>query len=382
MPENIAAVASSAAIEYLRWSMIPDVGPIRFARIVEAFGSPQEALGAGAGQLANIERIGPAIADQIAHQRDHVDVRGELELVARHGVRVICAEDAEFPPALRHIPDPPICLYIRGRLEPEDAVAIGVIGARRCTHYGLEQANRFGYQLASAGVTVVSGLARGVDSESHKGAIAAGGRTLAVLGNGLATIYPPEHAELADRIARQGAVLSELPMTTEPTASNFLPRNRLISGLSLGVLVIEAARRSGSLTTARLAAEYNREVFAVPGRVDNELARGTNRLIRDQHAKLVIDVEDILSELGDVGQVLGAGRPDAEEQAPSPAAAGLRDDERAVLDVLNTEAVSIESIARATGQPAARIAATLIGLQLRGLARQLPGNIFVRVGKR
>jgi DNA processing protein len=283
---------------------------------------------------------------------------------------------------------PPV-LRVHGRLrsletkvlEPEDTVAIGVVGARRCTLYGREQAHRLGYQLASAGVTIISGLARGVDSESHKGALAAGGRTIAVLGNGLATIYPPEHADLADRITQQGAVLSELPMTTSPNHTNFLPRNRLIAGLSLGVIVVEAARRSGSLTTARLASEYNREVFAVPGRVDNDSAQGTNRLIRDQHAKLVIDVEDVLSELGEVGRSLGA---ETEQPAgpPLPSAAGLRDDERHVYDLLGSEAVSIETIAQTTGQAAARIAATLIGLQLRGLARQLPGNVFVRVSKR
>ena len=382
MSENLASVVSPAAIEHLRWSLVPEVGPTRFARIVERFGSAQAALGAGPGQLAGIEGIGPATADQIASERGRVDLRQELELAERHGVRILCGQDAEYPAALRHVPDPPICLYIRGRLEPEDVVAIGVVGARRCTHYGREQAYRFGYQLASSGVTVVSGLARGIDSESHKGALAAGGRTIAVLGNGLASVYPPEHADLADRIANQGAVVSELPMTTVPDANNFLPRNRLIAGLSLGVLVVEAAKRSGSLTTARLACEYDREVFAVPGRVDNELAHGTNRLIRDQHAKLVMTVDDILSELGEVGQALGLSPAEPADGSASAAAAGLRDDERAVLEVLSAEAVSLEAIADATGQPAARIAATLIGLQLRGLARQLPGNVFVRPSRK
>ena len=380
MSENFASVASSDAIDHLRWALTPEVGPIRFARIVEAFGSARAALGAGAGRLTRIDGIGQDTAEQIASERDRVDVNPELELAGRHGVRIICSADVEYPVGLRHIPDPPICVYIRGRLEPEDAVAIGVVGARRCTHYGREQAYRFGYQLASGGVTVVSGLARGVDSESHKGALTAGGRTLAVLGNGLATVYPPEHAELADRIVSRGAVLSELPMTTSPNASNFLPRNRLIAGLSLGVLVVEAAQRSGSLTTARLAAEYDREVFAVPGRVDNELAHGTNGLIRDQHGKLVISVEDILSELGEVGEALGVQQENDSAQSAAPA--GLGDHERAVFEVLQNEAVSIEAIAEATGQPAARIAAALVGLQLRGLARQLPGNVFVRAVKR
>ena len=383
MSKKPASVASPEAIDHLRWSMTPEVGPVRFARIVEAFGSARAALGAGAGSLARIDGIGQDTAQRIAAERDRVDVTPELELADQHGVRIICSADREYPVGLRHIPDPPICVYVRGRIEPEDAVAIGVVGSRRCSHYGREQAQRFGYQLASAGVTVVSGLARGVDSESHKGAITAGGRTLAVLGNGLATVYPPENAELAERIvAGHGAVVSELPMTTAPNASNFLPRNRLIAGMSLGVLVVEAAQRSGSLTTARLAAEYDREVFAVPGRVDNEYAHGANRLIRDQHAKLVMSVEDILGELGEVGQALGIGRQDDSESQAASATAGLGEQERAVFEVLQGEAVSIEAIAEATGQSAARIAAALVGLQLRGLARQLPGNTFVRVLKR
>ncbi len=376
-------IASSAAIEHLRWSLTPEVGPILFARLIERFGSAQAALGASARQLEGVDGIGQARADQIARGREEADVRQEVALAARHGARILCRDDDEYPALLKHVSDPPICLYVRGRLEPEDAVAIGIVGARRCSLYGREQAHRLGYQLASQGVTVVSGLARGVDGESHKGALAAGGRTLAVLGNGLATIYPPEHGELADKIAGQGALISELPMATAPTGSNFLPRNRLIAGLSLGVLVIEAARRSGSLTTARLASEYNREVFALPGRVDTEMSQGTNGLIRDQHAKLVTCVEDIISELGEVGEALRGESSAADEVQPTgPAATGLSEPEQAILGTLGTQERSIEAIAEQTGLPAARVAAALIGLQLRGLARQLPGNVFVRMGRK
>ncbi len=376
-------IASSAAIEHLRWSLTPEVGPILFGRLIEYFGSAQAALGAGVRQLEGVDGIGPARAAQIARGRDLADVRQEVDWAARHGVRILCRDDEEYPTPLKHITDPPICLYVRGRLEPEDTVAIGVVGARRCSQYGREQAHRLSYQLASQGVTVVSGLARGVDGESHKGALTAGGRTLAVLGNGLANIYPPEHEELADKIAGQGALLSELPMATAPTGSNFLPRNRLIAGLSLGVLVIEAARRSGSLTTARLASEYNREVFALPGRVDVEVSQGTNCLIRDQHAKLVTCVEDIINELGEVGDALRGGSSTPGEDASSvPAAAGLNDAEQAVLGTLATDERTIEAIAEQTGLPASRVSAALIGLQLRGLARQLPGNVFVRPGRK
>lgn len=383
MSESVLPVASSAAIEHLRWALTPDVGPILFGRIIERFGSAQAALGARAAELERIDKIGAAKAYAIARGCEQADIRQEITLAAEHGVQILCRDDEAYPAPLRHIADPPICLYVRGRLEPEDTVAIGIVGARRCTIYGREQANRFGYLCASHGLTVVSGLARGVDGEAHKGAVAAGGRTLAVLGNGLTDIYPPEHQQLAEKVAQQGALISELPMTSSPQASNFLPRNRLIAGLSLGVLVIEAARRSGSLTTARLAAEYDREVFALPGRVDSDYSQGTNRLIRDQHAKLVTCVEDIISELGDVGEALGSSSdPTSELGEAASAASGLTDAEQAVLDTIGHEERTIETIAEMTGQPTAKVAANLVGLQLRALVRQLPGNFFIRAGRR
>lgn len=384
MPGPYEPVASSAAIEHLRWSLTPEVGPITFGKLIEAFGSAQAALGVSATQLERIDGIGRPTANLIARGRDAADVEAEVALATRHGVRILCREDEAYPPGLRQLPDAPICLYVKGRLDPHDAVALGIVGSRRCTIYGREQARRFGYQLASRGLTVISGLARGIDGESHKGALEAGGRTIAILGNGLATVYPPEHAKLAEQIIDAGALLSELPMTTSPDSTNFLPRNRLIAGLSLGVLVVEAARRSGSLTTARLALEYNRELFALPGRVDSEFSAGTNALIRDQSAKLVACADDIVSELGDVGEVLGTRGPEAEAEdnvVNAAARAALNEDERALYEALTKDAQSIEALADVTGQPPSRVASLLITLQLRGLARQMPGNLFMRVGK-
>lgn len=374
-------VASSSAIEHLRWAMIAQVGPILFGRIVERFGSAQEALGAGVRQLESVEGVGAATAETIVRSRDAVEVAAEIERAEKLGVRILCRDDDEYPPGLRHIPDPPICLYLRGRLEAEDAVAVAIVGARRCSLYGREQAHRFAYQLATRGVTVISGLARGVDSEGHKGALAAGGRTLAVLGNGLANIYPPENRELAERICQCGAVISELPLQSEPRAENFLPRNRLIAGLSLGVLVVEAAWRSGSLSTAARASEYNREVFAIPGRLDSASSNGPNALIRDQHAKLVMSADDILVELGEVGRALqGDAAAKAADDKDMPAIrAKLNEDERRIIDGLDHEERSIEAIAEFSGLPTAKVAATLIALQLKGLVRQLPGNMFVRL---
>ncbi|UCD27733.1 MAG: DNA-processing protein DprA, partial [Planctomycetota bacterium] len=376
-------VASPSALEHLRWAMTSVVGPILFSRIVERFGSAQAALGIGAGQLQKIDGIGPILAEEIVRSRDRADVQQEVVLAAELGISIFCRDDDQYPEPLRHIPDPPICLYVRGRIESADTVAIALVGARRCTIYGREQAYRFGYQLATHGLTIISGLARGIDSESHKGALTANGRTLAVLGNGLADIYPPEHLELAERIVENGALLSELPMTTSPQAKNFLPRNRLIAGLSLGVLVVEAARRSGSLTTARLAGEYNREIFALPGRIDSEYSWGTNKLIRDQHAKLVINTDDIINELGPVGEALH--KSDDEKQTSSPSLfnpqSSLNNDEQLIYDSLDHEERSIETIAEMTGQSASKAAATLISLQLKNMIRQLPGNVFVRTRK-
>ncbi|MBI4581949.1 MAG: DNA-protecting protein DprA [Planctomycetes bacterium] len=377
-------VASSAALDHLRWALTPEVGPTRFSRLVERFGSAGAALGATAGQIERIDGIGAATAQQIAAGRDRADVQGEVELAAAKGVRIICPQDEEYPPGLKQISDPPICLYVKGQIARQDAVALGIVGSRRCTIYGREQARRFGQQVGGRGLTVVSGLARGIDGEAHKGALEAGGRTIAVLGNGLSTLYPPEHAELAEQISRAGAVISELPMTTSPDAKNFLPRNRVIAGLSLGVLVIEAARRSGSLTTARLAGEYNREVFAVPGRIDSEFSQGTNALIRDQHAKLAGCIDDIIDELGEVGDALKDVVPevDVEDSLLAAATARLNEEERQILEALDRQGQSLEAIADGTGQPPGRVASLLVTLQLKGLARQLPGNQFVRAGGR
>ena len=384
MASDLASIASPAAIEHLRWALTPEVGPILFQRIVERFGSAQAALSTGAAQLQTVEGIGPATAETIARGREGVNVQSEIMLAAEHGVRVLCMDDDEYPALLKHIADPPICLYVKGELKPTDGVAVAIVGARRCSSYGLEQAHRFGYQLAQRGMAIISGLARGIDGESHKGALSAGGRTLAVLGNGLANIYPPEHKELAERIAESGAVISALPMTTTPEAKNFLPRNRVIAGLSLGVVVIEAAQRSGALSTAARACEYNREVFALPGRVDVDSSRGTNALIRDQHAKLITCADDVLDELGDVGEALRqpAGTTEQKEEQPSLLNGGpdLSDEERALIEQLDHDEKSIEVLVEATGLPTPKVTATLIALQLKGLARQLPGNIFVRPG--
>lgn len=368
---------SRACVGHLRLSRASGVGPICFTRLIERFGTADAVLDARHDALMQVDGIGPTTAEAILRASRDETYHEELGLAVAHGVSILCREDEDYPQSLRHIPDPPICLYMRGTLAAEDAVAVAIVGSRRCTQYGREQARRFGFALAERGVTVVSGLARGIDASAHCGALEAKGRTIAVLGNGLAGIYPPENRELADRICDgHGALLSELPMRTMPDRDNFIPRNRIIAGLSLGVIVVEAAHKSGALSTARHAAEYNREVFAVPGRIDSVFSDGTNAMIRDQHAKLVCTVKDVFDELGEAGRLLCPNEPLFAQARPMPAR--MTPHEQRLYDALAAEERSIEQLCELAELPAAEAAASLISMQLKGLVRQLPGSLFVR----
>lgn len=376
---------SEIAAKHLRLHLADGVGPITFGRMIKYFGHIDRALGATAAELRCLERVGGRTAETIARSRDAAPVEQELALAAQHGIRVICRDDEDYPVGLRHIPDPPICLYVKGTLLKADPVALAVVGSRRATHYGHEQARRFGQLLGQVGLTVVSGLARGIDSAAHRGALDVDGRTIAVLGNGLADIYPPEHRPLADEIAAHGAVITELPMTTAPEAGNFPKRNRIIAGLGLGVLVIEGARNSGALITARLANEYNREVFALPGRVDLPNSTGPNTLIRNSHAKLITCLEDILDELGEAGAVLAGKEVKDATALPAarPAPANLSETEKQVLAVLTRdEAVAIDAVCQLAKLEPAQVASALTTLQLKGAVKQLPGSVFISLVQR
>jgi len=374
------AVVSAIGRQWLRLHLAGGVGPITCARLLEAFGTPEAVFEASSAQLQQVEGVGPKTARAICQSRDDGRVDRELALAEAAGVRILCRDDEDYPVGLRHIPDPPTCLYVKGTLQPDDAVAVAIVGTRRASHYGAEQARRFGYLLAQAGFTVVSGLARGIDSWAHIGALEAGGRTLAVLGNGLAHLYPPENAELAGRIIEAGALLSELPMETAPDAQNFPPRNRIIAGLTLGVIVVEGSRRSGAMITARLASEYNREVFAVPGRIDAVGSQGPNGLIRDHAAKLITCLEDVLDELGDVARALPS-RSDPHPGRADDAGPRLDETERRIVGAIGEQERSISQICDATGLAASRVAASLTMLQLKGVVKQLAGGLFVRTGR-
>jgi len=282
--------------DLVRLNMVPGVGAVTLAALLERFGDPSSILRASAHDLQGIPHVGPKLIDGLRSALRTIDVEEELDLCRRCGVRVVTLFDPDYPVLLRQLADRPILLYVKGTLEPTDRLAVSIVGARHATPYGRRAAEKLAGALARVGLTVVSGLARGIDGTAHHAALEAGGRTLAVMANGLNSIYPPEHDRLADRIVQQGALLSESPMRLEPRANLFHRRNRIISGLSLGVVVVEATPKSGSIVTAKHALEQNREVFAVPGPIDSLSSQGCHALIKEG-AKLVESVDDILDEL-------------------------------------------------------------------------------------
>ncbi len=354
-------------------NMLRLMGPVRLRKLLEVFGSPESVLTAKGDRLRRIDGIGPDVAEQIVNWESHVDLAAELERIRVFGAHVITAESPEYPRSLREIHAPPIVLYVWGKIEERDQHAIGIIGARRTTHYGSESAKKLAYQLSYAGLTIVSGLARGIDTAAHQGALAAKGRTIAVIGSGLAKLYPPENAALAERIrGGSGAVVSEFSMEIEPDRQTFPMRNRIISGWSQGILVVEAGLNSGALITASQAVEQGRSVYAVPGHINAPSAMGSNRLIQ-QGAKLVMDASDILDDLQillpDAKPVTAAARPLPE----------LSDSERSVYDAIDSSETAIDAIAAKCNLPSAAISSTLLRLELKRLVKQLPGKYFVKL---
>jgi DNA processing protein len=343
--------------------------------LIAEFGSVGAVLDARESALREVSGVGSKLAEKIARARREVDAEAELELCRKEGVTILSQGEDAYPPTLIEIPDPPSLLYVKGTIEPADQIAIALVGSRKCTPYGLRIAEKLASSLARVGLTVISGLARGIDAAAHRGALNAGGRTLAVLANGLAEVYPPEHEGLAREVAGAGALISESPMRQGPLAGLFPQRNRIISGLSLGVVVVEATPRSGSLSTAKHATEQNREVFAVPGPVDSLPSRGCHYLIRDG-ARLVETVDDILEELGPLVKEVRA-KPD-EPTVRHPAELSLSDQERTLLGKLDDRGVSVDELIVVSGLTASQVMATLSVLEMRRLVRRLPGPRFVR----
>jgi len=297
------------------------------------------------------------------------EAEAELERCRNTGCRVLTLSDADYPRLLREIPLPPPVLYLRGRLQPEDERALGVVGSRRPSAYGMQATRMLATELAAGGWTIVSGLALGIDAAAHQAALDAGGRTLAVLAHGLDRVYPRAHRTLHERILEAGAALSEFPLGVPPLRWNFPQRNRLISGLSRGVLVTEASATSGALITARWAAEQGREVFALPGIYHARLSQGTHALIQDG-AKLVTGVRDILSEIGEAARARGSA------SSPAPRPADLTPEQEALCALLRDGARNVDQLAAASGQPVQRLLSDLLDLELQGRVQGSPGGVY------
>ncbi|MEO7165792.1 MAG: DNA-processing protein DprA [Spartobacteria bacterium] len=355
-------------------NMVPQMGPVRLRKLLEVFETPERILTAKRSELRAIDGVGQEVATQIANWESTVDLPAELERIRDFGAEVITAQSPTYPRQLREIHAPPIVLYVWGELEERDQHAIGVIGSRRTSHYGAECAKKLSYQLAYAGLTVVSGLARGIDTAAHQGALAAKGRTIAVIGSGLLKLYPPENAALAEKIrSGNGAILSEFSMAVEPDRQTFPMRNRIISGWSHGILVVEAGLNSGALITANQAIDQGRSVYAVPGHINAPTAHGSNRLIQ-QGAKLVMDASDILDDL----QILLPEKEKLPEAAVRPLPE-LSAEERRVYDAINPTETAIDQIAATSELPSATVSSVLLRLELKRLVKQLPGKYFVKL---
>ncbi len=355
---------------WLALKTVPGVGNLLFLHLVKHFGGPEEVLGASKAELLKAEGVSPRVASAIASHRVPKKVEKDLALVRDNGYAIVTFADADYPTLLRHIHDPPPVLYVYGRLRP-NSLNIAIVGSRNATPYGRRVTERMGADLAQRGFTVVSGMARGIDSAAHAGALAADGETIAVLGCGLGTIYPSENKTLFHKIASSGAVISEFPFITPPEAHNFPTRNRIISGLSVGAVIVEATHRSGSLITAKLAAEQGREVFAVPGSITSFKSMGTHRLIKEG-AKLVENVSDIVEELN-VDQTRPPGQP-----SDIPPDIRLTQEETIVLNELNPYPIHIDKLVRQVSLSAAAVSSLLLQLELKGLITQSPGKLFAR----
>jgi DNA processing protein len=348
-----------------------EIVPARQRALLERFGTPQAVLAASQRELLEVERITRRDCEKLAAARV-CDVAEDVEKLDSLGLQLLTAEAPEYPERLAQIDDAPVLLFVKGELSPRDELAVALVGTRRCSNYGTIQAEKLAGDLARRGFTVVSGGAHGIDGAAHRGALEAGGRTIAVSACGLDVNYPRGQNELRERITACGAILTEVPFGTSPEPKRFPVRNRIVSGLSLGVVVIEAPSKSGALITANLALDQGREVFGVPGDVGNPLHRGTHRLIRDG-AHLVETVDDVIDGLG----ILPEAVP--ERAAASAPPADLAPEEQRIIDALSFEPRHVDDVIRETGLLPAKVTATLMMLEMRSLVRRFAGNTFVRL---
>ena len=352
---------------WIALSMLSDVGPVVSRKLLSVFGTPESIFKAEIDELLSVEGVGINRAKNIKGFSSWKDVERRINVLEKRGIKAVCFDESSYPELLREIEDAPIIIYMKGDIHPQDRYAVAIVGSRKPTPYGTSVTEKISEDLAAMGFTIVSGMARGIDGISHKSALRAGGRTIAVLGSGLDRPYPPENKGLMDKIVSSGCVISEFPPGTPPDKENFPRRNRLISGLSLGVLVIEATADSGSLITAGYALEQNREVFAVPGNITSPTSEGTNNLIK-KGAMLTRKADDIVEELAPVLK----GFIKSKEKAKME----VTDEEMNLCNILTGEPKHIDVISRESRLPSSKILGVLLGLELKGIVRQTTGKRF------
>lgn len=355
-------------------NLLPKIGPVRVRRLLEAFGdSPAAILGAPKDRLMRVDGIGEETAKILHGWQDHADPLAEIREATERGISIVTQEDEDYPAPLRDAYDPPLLLYVWGKLEPRDRHAISVVGSRRATLYGTQATKKLSYQLAQSGFTIISGLARGIDTAAHEAAVAANGRTIAVLGSGLGKLFPPENLALAERIANgHGAVVSEFSINTSPDKQTFPMRNRIVAAWARAVLVVECPAWSGSLITANLASEYGKPIFAVPGPIDKPTSDGCNQLIRDG-ATLVADASHILDDLGELPFARSAAVKEEATDLPE-----LPEEEASVFAAVTADESPVDRIIERSGLPAHVVTATLMKLEMRRLVRAFPGFRYAR----
>jgi DNA processing protein len=322
-----------------------------------------------------VRGIGEETAESIATWEKSIDLAAEMKRIADSGCEIVIQSDPHYPELLREIYDPPTVLYVKGKLTAKDKNGVAMVGSRMTTHYGIEVARKLGYQLAYTGVTVVSGGARGIDTAAHQGALSGKGRTICVLGTGISIVFPPENGELFERIAANGAVISQFPFNRKADKQSFAIRNRIVAGMTLGTVVVEANLTSGALITANFAIEYGRQVFAVPGRIDSPRSKGCHELIK-KGAKLCEGVEDILSEFEYLFPA--SNRPPSANETGVLPALDLSENEQKVFGVLDHEELTTDDVIRKSGLPSSAVSVALFSLEMKRLVRQLPGKLFVK----
>jgi DNA processing protein len=370
-----SATIDESLLRVLQLHLVPGVGPRMHQVLLDQFGSSDRVLAASVSELRQVNGVGQKLAFAIATAQHSPDAQTALTRCRDQNYKLIQRTDEQYPRLLTEIHDAPSVLFCRGELLPRDNLAIGIVGSRRCTLYGKQQAEKLAGMLARSGMTVVSGLARGIDAAAHRGALAAKGRTIAVSATGLDVIYPPEHVDLARQVAESGAIVTESRLEQRPVAGLFPQRNRIISGMSHGVIIVEATRNSGALHTARHAIEQGREVMVLPGRVDSLASEGCHDLIRDG-ATLIRNVDDVLEGLG---PLVSPVCQDSDTQVMSPRELTLNVQERQILNLVTIDPIAIDEVLRKAQIDPSRVLATLTVLEMKRMVRRQPGGMLVRI---